>query len=49
MAAVVFLLGLVLVTAGAGLVYLPAGLIVCGVALLAGAWLYVRGKVEVEP
>lgn len=41
--ALVFLLGVALLTAGAGLVYVPAGFIVAGSALMAGAWFYVRG------
>jgi glucose dehydrogenase len=42
-AAAVMLLGLALVTFGAWLVYEPAGFLVCGLALLAGGWFYVRG------
>jgi uncharacterized membrane protein len=42
-AAAVMLVGLVLVSVGAWLVYEPAGLIVPGVLLLAAGWFYVRG------
>ncbi len=41
--ALVFLAGVALVTAGAALVYPPAGFLVCGLVLIAGAWFYVRG------
>ena len=43
-AALVFLLGLLLLTAGAGLVFVPAAFLVSGSALMAGAWFYVRGR-----
>jgi hypothetical protein len=36
------LLGCALVSAGAGMVYLPAGLIVGGLMLASGAWLHAR-------
>jgi hypothetical protein len=39
----VFLVGVGLVTAGAALIFVPAGFLVSGVALIAGAWFYVRG------
>lgn len=42
-APLVFLAGVALVSAGAALVYVPAGLVACGTMLMAGAWLYVRG------
>lgn len=41
--ALVFLAGLALVTAGAGIVYLPAGFVVAGVGLMAAGWLSARG------
>ena len=41
--AVVFVLGLALVTAGAAIVYVPAGLVLAGLALMGGCWLWVRG------
>lgn len=37
--------GVVLVSVGAGLAYLPAGLITAGVLLIAGATLHARGEV----
>ncbi len=42
-AALVFLLGLALLTVGAWLVYEPAAFMVPGTALMVGAWFYVRG------
>lgn len=42
-ATLVFLVGVALVSAGAALVYMPAGLVAAGVMLMAGSWLYVRG------
>jgi len=41
-AAAAFLLGLGLLTAGVALVYPPAAFVVAGLALMAGAWAYVR-------
>ena len=43
MAAVAFLLGVALVTVGAALIYTPAAFFICGLALILGAWFYVRG------
>jgi hypothetical protein len=46
-AALVFLLGLALVTAGAALIYEPAAFLLAGALLMAGAWFYVRaGRAE---
>ncbi len=42
--AVMFVLGLAAITVGAGLIYLPAGLIVGGVLAAGSASLYVRGS-----
>lgn len=47
-AALVFLAGLLLLTAGAWLIYEPAAFLVSGAALMAGSWFYVRGR-RVEP
>jgi hypothetical protein len=41
-AAIVFLLGLALVTAGAALIFLPAAFLLAGTLLMAGAWFYTR-------
>jgi len=43
-AALVFLTGLSLLTAGAWLIYEPAAYLVPGLALMAGAWFYERGR-----
>ena len=43
-AALVFLVGLALLTAGAWLIYDPAAYIVPGLALMMGAWFYERGR-----
>lgn len=47
-AAAAFLLGLLLLTVGAALIFLPAAFLVSGAALMAGSWFYVRGR-RVEP
>lgn len=44
MATAAFLIGAALVTSGAALVFLPAGFVVGGLALMLGAVFYVRGS-----
>jgi hypothetical protein len=44
----VFLVGVALVTAGAALIFVPAGFLVAGGSLMAVAWFYVRGSRVVE-
>lgn len=43
-ASVAFLAGLASIVIGTCLIWIPAGLIVLGLALMLGAWLFVRGS-----